>query len=106
MKYKVLKPIEFERVHYVPQGTPCPKQVASGSDGKLISTNNTGVIELPDDVAAKLTEGQIPFYKDKPDPIGAEEQRLKKAGAVADLAAAQEAQDKEELEKAQGKKKK
>ena len=83
-KYEVLRTIEFGGKLYTPKKSQGPKQMPSGSDGSLIDVDRSGVIELPDEVAAAIVQGQIPLFQGKPDPIGAPAARARLAKKKAD----------------------
>ena len=82
-KYKVCKPIEYgppgKGTMYFPVGHfgldqksrvpfPSPKTTPSGCSGLDIPVDATGIIELPDDVAAELIFGQIAPLDDPNNP--------------------------------------
>jgi len=101
-KYQVLHPIEKNNVMYLPQATDQPaqdggpKQVPSACHGKLIPVDTSGEIDLTEAEASILVHGQVPMFQGKPDPIGGQEVREKKAQEEAEATAAKAAADKAE----------
>jgi len=112
-KYLVLRPIEHgvggESKLYLPKGLAGPEKPFSGSKGEPIAVDRSGIIELSDEAAGKLQQGQIPLYLGKPDPIGAPEARAKLAAknqAEQDAAVKAEQEELEEFRAWKEKKKK
>ena len=97
-KYQVLQPIEKNNVIYVRKGAAAPKLLPSASHGKLIPVDFSGEIELSEDEASPMTNGQVPLYQGKPEPVGGAEAREKKAQEEAAAAAAKAAAEKAEYE--------
>ena len=61
-KYKIIRPVEHNRKLYVPATTP------SAADGTEIEVDASGSIELSDQEASQLTQGQIQAFPDAPAP--------------------------------------
>ena len=97
-KYQVLQPIEKNNVLYVAKGTLAAKSSPSACHGRLISVDAGGEIELTEEEAGVMVNGQVPLFQGKPDPIGGTEAREKKARKDAEAAAAKAAAEKAEYE--------
>ena len=97
-KYLVLQPIEKDNVLYVPKGAAAAKMLPSASHGKPIPVDASGEIELSVEEAGVLTNGQVPLYQGKPDPIGGAELREQQAQEEAEAAAAKAAAEKAEYD--------
>lgn len=97
-KYQVLQPIEKNNVLYAPKGAPAARQLPSACHGKLIPVDVSGEIELSDEDAGTMVNGQVPLFQGKPDPIGGTEARETKAKQEAEAAAAKAAAEKAEYE--------
>jgi hypothetical protein len=69
-KYEVLHPIEKGWVLHVAKGDEKYGDVAmSGSDGKAIPVDKSGVVELTVKEAEAIVHGQLRLHNGKPDPI-------------------------------------
>ncbi len=97
-KYQVLQPIEKNNVMYVAKGAAVAKLFPSACHGKLIPVDSAGEIELTEEEAGILIYGQVPLFQGKPDPVGGDEVREKRAKEDADAAAAKAAAEKAEYE--------
>lgn len=98
-KYQVLQPIEKNNVLYVSKGgLAATKQMPSGSHGKLIPVDASGEIELSEEEAAVMVNGQLPLFQGKPDPLGGAAAREKQVREEAAAAAAKAAAEKAEYE--------
>ncbi|MGH9406343.1 MAG: hypothetical protein ACRD3D_10980 [Terriglobia bacterium] len=64
-QYEVLRPIEFNGKVYVRASSDAPLTVRSACNGAEIAVDRGGVIELPANLAADLTLGQIAQIKPK-----------------------------------------
>jgi hypothetical protein len=101
-KYQVLHPIEKSNVLYLPKAADrpaqeeVPRQAPSACHGKLIPVDASGAIDLTEAEASILTHGQVPLFQGKPDPIGGQEIREKKAQIEMEAAAAKAAAEKAE----------
>ncbi len=58
-KYRVLRPIERNRVLHLPQTQQAPEKALSGADGKEIPVDASGYIELTTEEEAAFTAAQI-----------------------------------------------
>jgi hypothetical protein len=58
-KFKVLRPIELAGKLYVPEGASAPSRSKSCSNGQDLDVDTTGAIELSDQQAAEMRDGQI-----------------------------------------------
>jgi hypothetical protein len=97
-EYLVLQPIEKNNVVYVPKDAVTAKSLPSACHGKLIPVNASGAIELTEEEAHLLINGQVPLFHGKPDPVGGAEAREKQAKIDAEAAAAKAAAEKAEYE--------
>ena len=97
-KYQVLQPIEKDSVVYLAKGAAAAKLIPSASHGKLIPVDVSGEIELTEEEASILVNGQVPLFQGQPDAIGGAECRETKAKEVADAAAAKAAAERAEYE--------
>jgi hypothetical protein len=61
-KYKIIRPIEHNRKLYVPATAP------SAADGTEIEVDASGLIELSDQEASQLTQGQVQPFPETPAP--------------------------------------
>ena len=97
-KYQVLQPIEKDSVLYLAKGAAAAKLLPSACHGKLIPVDVSGKIELTEEEASILINGQVPLFQGKPDAIGGAESREQKAKEDADAAAAKAAAERAEYE--------
>ena len=58
-KFKVLRPIEHSLRLYVPEGEDAPEKVRSAASGAEIPVDASGAIELSEEEAAPLKQGQV-----------------------------------------------
>ncbi len=69
-RYKVLRPIEHNQKLYLPEVTDALPSVKSAGNGRDISVEASGIIELSEQEAVELVDGQIPLGDGgKPQPI-------------------------------------
>lgn len=64
-KFKVLRPIEFGGVLYLPEAMPAPAHPRSAGNGKDVKVDTTGVIDLAPKQAAEMTLGQVAATPEK-----------------------------------------
>lgn len=81
-KFKVLRPIEHNRVLHLPARAPSgagrdagssTEKALSGADGKDIPIDSSGLIDLTSEEAAALTAGQIERVKKESSPVGGQQ---------------------------------